>query len=129
MWFCALACSLLGGAGAVVLAIVLAAHGYWLAAGVAIVGGLAVAGLLHVTGIVAMFLAGKGTRPGLPAVVGAVCGGAGLVAAVGGVAWGVVAAVAGAEWTAVRGALGGLGACAVLVAVGSGIAHRRAGKT
>lgn len=127
LWFGALALSLLGGLGAVVLGIVLAVRGSWGAAGVALVGGVVLAGLLHAAALVAMFLAGKGNRPGLPVVVGVLCGCAGLIAVAAGVSWGVAVALGGAEWVAVRAALGGLGAGAVLVAVGAGTAHRRTG--
>lgn len=126
LWFGALALGPLGGLGVLVLAIVLAARGSWSAAAVALVGGVVLAGLLHVAGLVAMFLAGKGNRPGLPVVAGALCGCAGVAAAVAGVAWSVAVAVEGAEWDAVRAALGGLCAGAVLVVAGAGTAHRRA---
>ncbi|MFI7673898.1 hypothetical protein [Actinophytocola sp. NPDC049390] len=125
LWFGALALGPLGGLGVVVLAMVLAMRGSWFTAGVALVGGVVLAGLLHVAGLVAMFLAGKGKRPGLPVVIAALCGCAGVVAAAGGIAWAVVVAISGAEWTAVHVALGGLAIGAVLVAVGSGTAHRK----
>lgn len=125
LWFGALVLGPLGGLGVLVLTIVLAARGSWSAAGVALAGGVVLAGLLHIAGLVAMFLAGKGTRPGLPVVVGVLCGCAGVVAAAGGVGWAVALAVDGAEWTAVRAALGGPAAGAVLVVAGAGTAHRK----
>ncbi len=125
LWFGALALSPLGGLGVLVLTVVLATGGAWFAAGVVLVGGLVLAGVLHVAGLAAMFQAGKGKRAGLPAIVAALCGSAGLVAAAGGVAWAVAVAIEGAEWTAVRAALGGLAAGAVLVVVGAGTGHRK----
>lgn len=126
LWFAALVLGPLCGLAVVVLAVVLAAHGAWLAAGVAFAGGVALAALLHVAGLVAMFLArdGRRRRP-LAVTVAALCGCAGLAAAATGVGWAVVTAAGGAEWTAVRAALGGVGGGVVLVAAGSGAAHQK----